>query len=1753
MQLAIGRCRVALALWTVIPLSSALAIEPFQEYRKHIESAQNLTVLKDTLFGESVNLYNGKTGFDVTDIDLVGNNALPVQLRRRFSVELDLVGSASSFNANLDGVGGWELDVPHISGTFGGRASWADTRCSVTMAPSHNVAFRLTDIWQGNTIHTPGGGDRVMLLAEANTPRPTDGVTRKWSTSQRDAIDCIPMKSGLSGEGYRITTTEGVRYSFDIATSRLAGILEKSLGGTSRARTSREKIYLLASRVEDRNGNWVEYAYDGEGHLTRVWSSDGRQITLAYNGSHLATATAAGRTWHYEYGEVEGAVRLSAVVQPDGSRWAYGYSSALRIAPAVWDGNTRPGCTENPPEERAPFTLTVGHPSGASGQFTLDNVRHYRSGLHAVECAKKRASNGTFYYEMNTPNFFDVMSLQSKVISGPGLATPLAWTYRYGSAGGGLWGNPNFPVPYPCTTCNSEKTVVVTQPDGTATHYRYGSQYALNEGRLLGSSIVDASGVTASTRTTVYMSNAEVASQPFAPRYGHIWNGDDPSTAQVRPVVAEAVDQDGETYQTSMLGFDDLGRPTRINRASTTGSRTDVTEYADERSRWLLGAVSQRINEDTGAVEEQTHYDVLMRPVQVFKFGKLVQSLVWNGDGTASTVADGNGHTTALTDWKRGIPQQIRYPDGTGMSAAVDDNGWVRSVTDESGATTRYDYDAMGRISGIDWPSDDDVAWHRTTQTFEQIGGDEHGISAGHWRQTIATGNARKHVYFDAFWRPLLSEEYDAGQRESTQRFLRSAYDEAGRQVFASYPASSASVSAGTWTTHDALGRIRSVSTDSELGLLTSRTDYLQGGLMRVINPRGQVTTTRFQAFGEPSTQAPVLITQPEAAATEIARDVFGKPFSITRRSHDGSTRLSRSYVYDGHQQLCKSIEPESAATLLGYDGAGNIVWRASGLDLLDPGRCDADAAAVAARRVVRMYDARSRVTRVDFPDGSGSQRWEYFPTGQPKVIHTASADGEVVNTYVYNRRGLLVSERLEESSAGAASIGYTYDAGGFLAGTRYPSGRQLDYAPNALGQPSRAGAYATAVQYYPNGAMQQFTYGNGAVQVMRQNTRQLPERVTASNGAVDTTSTYDANGNVTRIDDHNDATRTRDMGYDGLDRLVRANSPAFGGDGAFRYGYDVLDNLRSAELGGVKDHHYWYDARNRLTNVRDSGGVTLLGLDYDAQGNLARRNGVGFVFDHGNRLLQAEGRERYRYDGHGRRVLSIAAEGAGHIWSFYGNDGVLRHQRDARAGTETEFIHLSGSLISKVSWSVAPAVPELQVPAFSSTGTYDVSWSVVAGSEHYELREQLDGAEFSVVYNGPASGWSASGRQGGSHGYSVRACRQAICGAWSGLRTVLVQLPPTVAPSIILPATSLNGVVNLSWSSVAGADTYCVARQSGEQPWTDLGCRTELALTADSHPAGVYRFAVHAANAAGAGPKSEATTTMVFPPTSAPGLSAPGSSMGGAYTIAWEQADAADVYSLEERINEGAWSAIVSTSAREQAFSGKATGAYHYRVRGGNAAGWGPYSAEAAVWVLQPPETPSLSAPAATTDGTTSVIWTAVAMSTHYPLEQSVDGGEWQIVQDDGSTQSWRSGLGYAHYTYRVRACNDAGCSGYSNAATVVSTPPPATPVINSSLQTRWRINNLSKVRCTVGWTASVGASSYELQVPGSGLIQYRGPLTSVTSPRDTNAYCAPRHVIRACNASGCSAWSDPPREQPIEDLGDLGGGIPTQIGRGR
>ena len=1155
-------------------------------------------------------------------------------------------------------------------------------------------------------------------------------------------------------------------------------------------------------------------------------------------------------------------------------------------------------------------------------------------------------------------------------------------------------------------------------------------------------------------------------------------------------------------------------------------SRTETITYHDDDAKWVLGQISSTaIN---GIPAEQTSFDpITIQPFQTWSFGKLKQTLTYNANGTVATVKDGKGHTTTFTGWKRNIPQTIAYADGTSLSATIDDNGWITQVIDQNGYATGYTYDAMGRLASINHPTGDTVAWAPLAQSFVQVQTAEYGIAPGHWRQSISTGNGIKVTYYDALWRPLLVVEYDATNAAATQRFIGYEYDHEGRAVFSSYPSTTGYPDKGVWTTYDSLGRITAVSQDSEQGLLTTTTSYLKdasGPYTLVKNPRGGETRTWFQMFNQPSYDAPVKFVQPEGAITTITRDALGKPIAIIRGSNDASIQATRSYRYNAYQELCASVEPETGATLMGYDAAGNLAWSAAGLAATTACESDGSSSTVAARRVARGYDNRNQLTSLTFPDGNGNQTWTYTPDGLPSQIITQNDGGanQTINTFSYNKRRLLTAETSGQTGWFNWALGYGYDANGALAGVQYPGGLYVDYAPNALGQPTRAGNYVTGVSYYPNGGMSQFVYGNGITHTMQQNGRQLPTRV--KDGAVlDTTYSYDANNNVTQIIDALDPARTRTMNYDSLDRLTQAASPSFGGGGQITYSYDALDNLRTTKLAGVKQYNYWYDAANRLSNVVDDAGATIMGFAYDVQGNLANKNGQAFQFDQGNRLRSAVGKETYRYDGHGRRVVS-SSPSQGVIISMYGQDGVLRRQDNDRKANSVEYIYLNGSLVAKVNTSTAPAAPVITAPAYSDNGSYTVSWNAIASATNYEVQEQFNGGGWQVSYNGGNLSIAMAGKSGGSYGYRARACRAAICSGWGATATVSVQSPPSGTPAISAPSFSNSGVYTVNWTSVSGAASYRLDESLNGSGWAPLQDSAALSVALANKPDGIHAYRVTPCNAAGCGTASEPVNVRVVrPPTLAPSISAPYNSSNGSYTVSWTSIPTATSYQLEESALGAGWAGIYSGNGSSFSINGKGNGSYTYRVTACNEGGCSGYSQTASVSVLLPPAAaPVLSVPATNSTGAYNVSWTAVGLATNYRLEESINGGAWVLVHDEGATSRSFNGRPSATYSYRVQACNASGCGGWSPQSAITI---QRTPDVPQNTDARITSPNRSQWKITASWAAVPEATTYEL----TGYFGYSGAETtsfmiikSIYPPTDDMPF-----QVRACNAAGCSTWS--------------------------
>ncbi len=1286
------------------PAAAEEARQPWEEYDKLIKSAEAVGTLGNDLFGDRVNLSNGALSFSTTDVSLPGNSALPVAITRTFAV------SNSRGYINDAPLGDWDLDLPRLSGVFAptwisGAYGTPGKRCSVTTAgaaqppvvSAGTTDFHATDYWQGNHLSLPGGGGGEMLLVKAGVGRPSTGGPYYWVTSGFTYFACLSTIQNGTGEGFLAITAGGTKYWFDW----MAQYVEPRLKGAkpTDGQIARRKNVLYATRVEDRFGHWVTYTFtnasNAPARLTKIDASDGRRITLAYNAQgHVGTVSDGSRTWAYEYTYPAGT--LTGVVLPDASRWTIdfaGLSSAIIRYEGGQPGDPFRSCLDPGGVITPGATGTITHPSGASGAFSVAPTRHGRTNVPEA-CANVTTpyndpNDDVSYY----PVAWDAFSLTNKRITGPGLS-PVEWTYSYLSGRG-------FGPPCSADSCAGTAKTTVTGPNSDYARYTFGNSYHYNEGKLLKVERGTGPDSILSTETTAYQLNG--SGQPYPATIGTSPQprGDAYTSEYLLPSKRRTIAQGGASFDSLVNTYDGYANPASVTRSSSLGhSKTELITYHHNTAKWVLGQIDTVKDQETGLIETDNAYDATTAQLTSTKrFGKLQASYTYHTNaaykGQLATVIDGRNNVTHVQEYKRGIPQRIVHAYGnadeqTIERAVVNDLGEITSVTDENANVTGYEYDPMGRLKKITYPTGDSTAWNATTISFAPSPA-QYGLPAGHWRQIVATGNARKIINYDALWRPLLTREYDTADPEGTARFTSRCYDHDGRETFVSYPlASAASVScsaAGTRTTYDALGRTRQIEQDSESGVLTTTIDYLHsdtsGSYKRITNPRNYATRIWYQAFDTPSEDAPVKITDP-GGQTDIVRDDFGKPKSIKRSgTFDGATvQQTRTYVYrPDFQELCKIIEAETGASVLSYDEAGNLAWATPSTSLTSPTECNlTEAAWDWDRRIWYDYDAHNRLKSVSYPTGAGNRGYTYWPDGLLKTLTTTNPGVvDITTSYAYNKRRLPTVESLGYP---AWDMRYYYNANGHRSLVSYPDGVSIEYAMNALGQPTKAGSYASGITYHPNGALKQFTYGNGLVHRTDLNTRQLPSRIVDYYPNVvlnsDLRYSYDANGNVADIlDVISGGVTDRGMVYDGVDRLTQVEAPDLWGTAVYRY--DPLDNLRQAKLGS-RDYRYVYSS-GRLSSLRDPAGNLIMGFGYDPRGNRTSRTGQTYVYDHANRLGEVVGKEWYGYDGHGRRVLSCTSAACNH--QQHGQDGKLYFEIDNRRNKRRHHVHLGGRLLA--------------------------------------------------------------------------------------------------------------------------------------------------------------------------------------------------------------------------------------------------------------------------------------------------------------------------------------------------------------------------------------------------------------------------------------------------------------------------------------
>jgi YD repeat-containing protein len=1143
--------------------------------------------------GEAVDLYTGSLGFVVTDVSLPGNSDLTVSLTRRFSVG-SLYHSTETYP-----FGDWQLEAPVITGvvsheTWEGQDGWRSgpnrtqltwNRCSdlddiptIETETSH-VLFTPKEYTDGFHLKVPGAGSQRLLSRDASNGHVPSTAIEGYSqfpvVMKNDWVAaCLPsLKNGQPGEGFLVVAPDGRRFWFDWLVYRtVEDVLKPVDGGLPASEEAseeaspqaenvadlpRERVYLYATKVKDRFGHEVDYTYDGNGHLTDIEADDGRHLQMYWTGNLIDQVTAQPtsahpRVWHYGYDVATAS--LTGVTLPDATHWSYaGFSPVVHAGvSSLLSGD----CVSTSATPTAPHTAT-GSTLGASVTTPGGLKVTYTVGLTARGHADTPI--GCEYYHTSDhpglpsyPQTYYLWSLKTKVASGAGLAGR-TWSYSY-SEPNGSWSTQ-------CTPTCPKDTVwtKITDPEGRITQYTYSNVFDETEGQLR--QVQWSGGGTTRTQTLNYV-DGDVG--PWPADYGDsaIIRSNVRLESMQTPLASRLTTEGGISYAWTASSFDTYTAPLTITRSSSGINGQSVSEtlaYENNTAVWVLGQFKSRTVTApatyAGKVPESRTYnadDATMKTIS--RFEHPVASYTWYPTGNAAAgrlwqYADGLNHVTQYGNYQYGIPKTIEYADATGIGLGVNDFGEVLSVSDELNHVTSVTRDDLGRMVHKTFPADAGNAWAPVNVSYQSTSTSEYGVTGTHWKVTATQGNRTDVMIYDAALDPVLTSLRDTSTGQGTMTWR--TFDSTGATTFASYPlnysASLPGTHPGVATFHDALGRVTKTQADSKLGLLTTTAQYVSGSEVKVTNPKNHVTQTVYQAFDVPDTMNPLRITFADGTKTTITRDPWSNPTTVIESgTYTGAPiSVTHGFVYDDRRRLCIQTDPESGQTVYGYDEADNLAWSAQGQSGWGT-TCPLKAAISTSARIDRTHDLRNRLLTINYPTGTDDSGFTYYGDGRVKT----ATRGGAVWTNTYFNRGALKSESLAIDGKTFA-LGYTYDTLGQLKTQTYPSSRQVDYAPDALGRPTQVGSYADALDYAPGGLLTGMTYGNGVEYVASANTRTLlsSESYGLSGNVLSArTLAWDGNGNLDSITD----SVVADTGCEGGDGIFCADFECGSADSIF-------------------------------------------------------------------------------------------------------------------------------------------------------------------------------------------------------------------------------------------------------------------------------------------------------------------------------------------------------------------------------------------------------------------------------------------------------------------------------------------------------------------------------------------------------------------------------------------------------------------------
>lgn len=699
-------------------------------------------------------------------------------------------------------------------------------------------------------------------------------------------------------------------------------------------------------------------------------------------------------------------------------------------------------------------------------------------------------------------------------------------------------------------------------------------------------------------------------------------------------------------------------------------------------------------------------------------------------DGMLYQLTDPRGKVWEY-GWDQCSLQSIQTPEGWDkFNRTINQyTGLVDSQQDPNNKTSTFSYDALGRLTTIDYPIENDVV-----TSYNQAGGYFDNVKT-------SRGDAEVIEYFDDLGRVKAVRKKMTTSGDYSYIFYE--YDLLGRKSFESEPTANSSCSGcpGTSYLYDALGRVTEMATPD--GTYSYAYD---GDITVITNPDTTTKTIVKDPFGNI-----VELTDEGSNLYSFVYDALNNLKTI-----DGPGTNDRTFDYDGAGRLWRETHPESGQTTYTLDDNGNITRKTfHDTTYLEQTFDDNN-------RLTQKYFSKDLITIGFTYDGSTT----YNLNGQ--LASQTFPEGSIEYNR-YDDLGKIKEVEYRYTGVGNFTIEYDYDNNSNMRKLKYPTLptylQVLSY--DAGNRVKSITDYVDSIEYNPAGGIEQIDYGNGVSTSIptSPSLRNRPDYISVVKGSTLMRLDYQYNsmGNVDRIK-RSPNSLWDTFQYDELNRLERVDyvSPSE----YLQYSYDEAGNP-TAFSSDITEHPAW-----SLTYLDNQ--VSTAGYTYDGNGNLTHYPAISggnktLTYGYENNIVTAtldtNPTVSFSYDGFGRRIKK--SKSGFDIWYLHDRNGNLIMEIDTNDSEVTKYIYAGSFLIAKrtdplTSLPSGPVPVEVSEPGASvpfslsksgSSLVFRFAWKADASAYHiYGLTDELsmDAGSYSTKFcdleNNSFGSWQTDG-----------------------------------------------------------------------------------------------------------------------------------------------------------------------------------------------------------------------------------------------------------------------------------------------------------------------------------------------------------------------------------------------------------------------